>query len=203
VDKNVFEGVHHTSGHQPLRMRMTAKEFRNAQTKELERLKQRSCVDGRFQDDPEMDEGTSNVRFESFLTLLNASLNYRDKHGNRYVKKCVDVVTAFLIPDVHQDLYVFVPAEEANILCDLDERLRPFLRQDGTLLARLLKAIYGLRQGSAEFQLHVTNKLARFGFKPCGAERGVYIKHLPHRAPTPRRWLSTSQWWRSCGCDYF
>jgi hypothetical protein len=136
-------------------------------------------VDGRFQDDPEMDVGTSNVRFESFLTLLNASLNYRDKHGNRYIKKCVDVVTAFLIPDVHQDLYVFVPAEEAKILCDLDERLRPFLRQDGALLVRLLKAIYGLRQGSAEFQLHVTNKLARLGFKPCGAERGVYIKHLP------------------------
>jgi hypothetical protein len=56
------------------------------------------------------------------------------------------------------------------------------LAPDGTITVKLLAAVYGLRQGSAEFYNHVAGLLAPHGFAPSQADSALFIKQLPERS---------------------
>ncbi|KAI3635416.1 hypothetical protein MIR68_006550 [Amoeboaphelidium protococcarum] len=69
----------------------------------------------------------------------------------------VDVVQAFVIPDLQEELYMEVP--EGGLLdCPSDSNLR------------LLKTLYGLKQAAAEWYKHLCSCLQQLGFLPTASD---------------------------------
>ena len=77
----------------------------------------------------------------------------------------VDVVTAFLLADLKEEIYIRIPDGYPNF---------KELRQKGLVL-RLLKTLYGLKQSPREWNKELDTHLQYIGFRPCKADACVYI----------------------------
>ncbi|KAI3646031.1 hypothetical protein MP228_008959 [Amoeboaphelidium protococcarum] len=69
----------------------------------------------------------------------------------------VDVVQAFVIPDLKEELYMEIP-EGDLLVCDQDSKLK------------LHKTLYGLKQAASEWYSHLSKCLAKIGFVPTASD---------------------------------
>jgi hypothetical protein len=67
-----------------------------------------------------------------------------------------------------------------TILVGIKPDLKQYVRDDGTMLVELLKAVYGLKQGSAEFYNHLSSILEADGYKKSQADCALFVKTLPN-----------------------
>ena len=112
-------------------------------------------------------------------------------HEGRKVRT-MDVGTAYLNAKIVREVRMVIQPTLANILCEISAKYRKYLRADGSLVVRLLKALYGCVESSQLWYTELTNTLKGLGFKaneidPCvfNAERNghqitvcVYVDDL-------------------------
>ena len=81
----------------------------------------------------------------------------------------MDITSAFLIPDLKEELYLKFP----NGCAEFDKRL------DGKTIWQLKKTLYGLKQSSHEWNLEADKFLKSIGFKHCENDRCIYVRNEP------------------------
>ena len=97
------------------------------------------------------------VRFESVRLLIAAAAV-----GNMHTHQ-MDITTAFLYASLEEEVYM-------ELLEGMDGYGTP------GKVARLWKAIYGLKQASRMWNLHIDNILRVMGFFRLSGDHGVYYK---------------------------
>jgi hypothetical protein len=83
--------------------------------------------------------------------------------GKNIVIEQMDVKTAFLNADVNENIYIKVP-----------DGMR--LQVSGGKVLKLLKALYGIKQASHEWNKHINAFLLELGFKRCVKDTCLYVK---------------------------
>ena len=126
---------------------------------ELDKLKARIVAKGFTQrEEIDYDETFSpTVRFES-VRLMVAAAATSGMHTHQ-----MDVTTAFLYASLDEEVYM-----------ELMEGMDGF--GESGKVARLWKAIYGLKQASRMWNLHIDGNLASMGFMRLTSDHGVYFK---------------------------
>lgn len=77
----------------------------------------------------------------------------------------LDIKTAFLNADVHEDIYVYAPA---GMDVGDDEVLK------------LNKALYGIKQAPYEWNTNINNYFLYLGFRQCKKDPCIYVKNSKH-----------------------
>jgi len=96
----------------------------------------------------------------------------------RYVAT-LDVPGAFLNADANPDnpVNMRMDALHASILCAINpDKYKPFLRKDGTLVVRIIKALYGLIESAKSWYLLIKSFLMADGFVANPLDECVFNK---------------------------
>jgi hypothetical protein len=105
------------------------------------------------------------------LTVLGVASYKGMKH--RMTK---DVTGAFLIADMTgKDIYMVIGEEISNILVKHYEGYKIFLRSDGVIVVKLLKALYGLQEAPARWNNHLNQALVEMGAVQSKFDECLYI----------------------------
>ena len=91
-----------------------------------------------------------------FVTIM-ASLDYE--------LDVVDVITAFLLAPLKEEIYIKIPDGYPNAMD---------LRKSGKVL-RLLKSLYGLKQAPRDWNQELNSYLIELGFRPLDSEKCIYV----------------------------
>jgi Reverse transcriptase (RNA-dependent DNA polymerase) len=67
----------------------------------------------------------------------------------------------------------------SRILCRVDLSYRDFLCEDGSMVVRLNKALYGLVESAKLWYQHLRGVLSRHGYKPIDADECVFMRDEP------------------------
>ncbi len=167
------------------------------------KLKGRIVVDGRMQDHLiYMDYSSPTAKTRSVMTLLKLAA----VKGWDLLK--VDVGGAFLCASIDEDEEVFMIIDET--LTEMAQEWMPevaeYIREDGKLVVRVDKAIYGLIQSAKLWYKELTTFLEANGFQKCPSDECVLVKHVDgkeaivvllyvddllimSKVPTDRYWL--------------
>jgi hypothetical protein len=157
VKKNVIESL------------MFVKMKQTADMKD-DRLKARMCADptrkyngyGRsfYSDTNKNDEYYApTVNLQTLMTVLGVA-SYK---GMKY-RMTKDVTGAFLIADmVGKDVHMVIGPEISKILVKYYDGYKKFLRNDGAIVVRLNKALYGLQEAPATWNKHLKDSLEAMG----------------------------------------
>jgi hypothetical protein len=97
---------------------------------------------------------------------------------NRYVAT-LDVPGAFLNADANPNnpVNMKIDALHASILCAINpEKYKPFLRKDGSLVVRIIKALYGLIESAKAWYILIKSFLMTEGFEANPLDECVFNK---------------------------
>jgi len=87
-----------------------------------------------------------------------------------------DVPSAYLNTDLLEDVYMMLDKIISAILIEIDPTYRPFLRKDGTILVKLKKSLYGLRQAGANWYKMVSQSLIQLGYTVAHTDSCLFSK---------------------------
>ena len=95
----------------------------------------------------------------------------------------MDVGGAYLNADMKREVHMSLQPEVADILCRIRPGYERYLNEDGTLVVKLEKALYGLIESSELWYKKLTGDLKNMGFKvnvkdPCVMNRDFNGKQL-------------------------
>ena len=136
------------------------------------RLKARFCVDGRRQAgfDYALETTSPTVYTESVMMT-----SVIDAHEGRYVV-VTDIEGAYLNADMPVEVLIEIDPVLTNILLKLKPEWKVFLTPKGTLVLKLLKALYGCIHSARLFYEHVAKTLNELNFKVNPYDMGVFNK---------------------------
>jgi hypothetical protein len=103
------------------------------------------------------------ARLTSFSMLVATAVEYEMQIHH------LDVVTAFLNPEIDGDVYLTIPQG----FDWLDENLSQQLSPTSTL--KLRKALYGLKQAPRLWYQNINKFLKEIGFTPSGSDPNLYL----------------------------
>ena len=86
----------------------------------------------------------------------------------------IDVTVAYLHAAMDQEIFMIIDAKVAPILEKLDPKFSQFKRKNGSLMVRLLKALYGCRQSGKLWYDRFTAFLQEMKFVANKAKRCVW-----------------------------
>jgi len=175
--KKVFHPVHKqllskTQLKHVLRSLMFLKRKRNGS------LKSRFCCNGKKQDRNSLavDPSSPTVSTESlFITFGIEAMEGR-------TVRSIDIEGAYLHVDMKGDVYMIIDPFITDIMTAIDEKVyKSFVNEDGTMLVKLDKALYGCAESASLFYEHLTNSLQSLGFvinpyDPCVLNKNVNEK---------------------------
>ena len=75
-----------------------------------------------------------------------------------------DIPGAYLHADIEEDIYILINKEVTDILIKMDDSYLPFIRDDGTIVVKLLKALYGCVESARLWYEHLKAQLTSIGF---------------------------------------
>jgi hypothetical protein len=147
------------AGFKPLDSKMVLKRKEAEFSNSIRKCKARLCTRG-FNQIAGIDyfETFSPVASIDSLRLFLSLMAIMD-----YDIDCVDVITAFLLAELHEEIYIEIPEGYPN-------REKYW----GKVL-RLLKALYGLKQAPMEWHATIHAHLVKLGFKPIHSDKCVYV----------------------------
>ena len=140
------------------------------QTKVDGRIKTRICVRGDKQDSS-LEYSSPVTNPETTLILLNALIS-----NNQFHVAILDVGSAYLEATLTETIHVKLSKEMANLFIKEDTSLRSKCNPDGTLYAKLRKALYGLRQSGKCWYDTLSNILTGYGFRCTNPDPCLFIK---------------------------
>jgi hypothetical protein len=157
-DKNVFTPVYpdNVDKSKILRSMMIVTEKRDG------RVKARFVAMGSDQD---IDKNIWSSPTAGSETILVTALI--DAYENKYVATA-DIEGAYLHAHLNTDeeIYLILDKETTAILVKMFPELQKYVSSDGTLIIKLLKALYGLVQSAKLFNVNIMNYIEENGFVP-------------------------------------
>lgn len=78
----------------------------------------------------------------------------------------MDVGGAYLNADMRREVHMVLQPEVADILCRIRPKYEEYLNDDGSIIVKLEKALYGLIESSELWYRKLTGDLKSIGFKP-------------------------------------
>ena len=148
---------------------MFLKEKYNAQGG-FEKLKSRLVAGGHRQD-KDVFESISSATVGTSSVLMIAAIAAMEERSVGVIDFPGAYLNSFL-PDDHPTVYMRLDKTLAKVACEIDSRYKHFVRDDGSIIVQLLKALYGCIQSSKVWYDTLTNKLGGIGYKrnledPC------------------------------------
>ena len=139
------------------------------------RVKARFVANGKRQHDVEeamMTSPTANV------TTIKTVLGLAAKEGRKV--QVWDVKGAYLHafrnPE-SADVYIWIPATVAKVFRRINPSLGDeYTTADGGLFAKVLKALYGLKESSRDWHLELSDTLMGLGFRRSNVDKCLFIK---------------------------
>jgi hypothetical protein len=131
------------------------------------KLKARFVAGGNMQDKSIYSDGET-----SSPTVSNSSLYIVAAiaaHEGRKVRT-MDVGSAYLNAKMVREVHMVIQPSLAAILCEVNQKFKKNLRADGSLVVRLLKALYGCVESSQLWYAELTSLLIDIGFKANGSD---------------------------------
>jgi hypothetical protein len=125
------------------------------------KLKSRFVAGGNMQDRSvySIEETSSPTVSNSALYMIAAIA----AHERRKVRT-MDVGSAFLNADIRREVLMIVQPSLAKILCSVDPTYDGFLREDGSVVVKLLKALCGCIESSKLWFEDLREELVKMGF---------------------------------------
>jgi hypothetical protein len=125
------------------------------------KLKSRFVAGGHMQDKSlyATEEMSSPTVCNAAVTIV-AAIAAREKRKVR----SMDVGTAYLNADMKREVIMIIQPNLARIICNLKPEWTKFLRKDGCLVVRLLKALYGCVESAKLWYEDISGALASLGF---------------------------------------
>jgi hypothetical protein len=120
---------------------------------------------------PDMDTASPTVRFETLLLCFNIASYHK------YEIMTGDIGAAFLESTLQRD-DIFIKLDQVTV--SVLQRLKPhytsYLQPDGSIVVRLVKVVYGLKESSMEFYKHLVKVLKRIGFAVSEYDAGLLYR---------------------------
>lgn len=135
-----------------------------------DKTKARLVVNGKHQPESSYEELSSHtIDLSSVFILFNIASYYRSDIS------CYDIRGAFLNASFTEDdpvIYIRIDSDVVNFWKDIDESIISYLNSDGSVIIKLSKYLYGLKQSPLKFQQHLQNTLMSAGYEnlisdPC------------------------------------
>jgi hypothetical protein len=134
-------------------------------TREYIKTKAR-CVAGGHRQDQSLYESTWSPTVSSTAIFIIAGIAAKEKRS----VFVLDIPTAYPNAskeiDGPQTVYVVLSQAETGILIILHPEYEKYRRDDGTMVARVARALYGLIESAQLWYNEITSTLAKSGFKP-------------------------------------
>ena len=142
--------------------------------RQIEKVKARLCVDGRAQDRgdylaEEVESPTASIAAIFTVTQIAAM-------EKRFIM-VGDVGTAYLNASMPTDdpdkvIHMRIEGRIAEVITKVDPTFAKFINPDGSMIVRLVKALYGCIQSAKLWHTEITDTLSEHGFKtnprdPC------------------------------------
>jgi hypothetical protein len=142
----------------------------------FEKLKARLVGGGDFQDRDNLvtDPSSPTVDFLTVQIILNLTCKQKLKTA------VLDIKTAYLNADLDEEIYIAIDPECAKVFVQLYPQFAKYIRQNGTLVCLVQKALYGLVQSSNLWYKHIRSTLESMGFSADDAcDRCLFKKLNP------------------------
>jgi hypothetical protein len=90
----------------------------------------------------------------------------------------VDIPGAYLHADLpeSEQVYMKLAKDLVKIMCEINPNLKQFVRQDGSMIVLVKKAIYGLKQSGSLWHDHISDILLKAGFQRSKADAAIFFK---------------------------
>ena len=137
---------------------------------EREKIKARFVAGGNEQDREFYgDISSPTVRTDSVLMIAVIAA------WERRTVATMDIGGAYLNADMEGPaVHMRINKQVSDLLCQLDESYRPFVRTNGTIVVKLLKALYGCVQSSLLWYRHLKSSLESIGFEANAKDECVF-----------------------------
>ena len=91
-----------------------------------------------------------------------------------------DVPSAYLNCSLLEDVYMALDKETSTLLIEIDPNYKQYLRHNGTIVVKLLKSLYGLRQSGANWYNHITDTLIELGYESSHTDPCTFVRREGH-----------------------
>jgi hypothetical protein len=112
------------------------------------------------------------VRSEHLMAMLNIAV-----HEKRVIK-VLDVKNAFTHAPINADVFLRLPADVADLMMAHDPAYGNVKQSNGSIVVKLKKALYGLRQSPMLWHLHLSNTLIQAGFVRSKYDACIFTKNV-------------------------
>ena len=138
---------------------------------DFDKLKARLVPDGSMQTPSEYSRTSSpTVDFSSLCVAVSLLKLLRAKMAT------ADVPAAYLNATLKESIFMSLDSNIADIVVQQDPSLIRFRRHDGSIVVRLKRCIYGLKQSGAEWHDVIVSFLKSLGYAQSMADRCVFHK---------------------------
>ena len=162
--KKVFSGVHwkdltERQRRKIIRSSMFLKEKFDASGL-FDKLKSRLVANGNGQDKTIYDDISSPTAMLQTVYLISAIAAAERRHV-----VTLDIGGAYLNADMIEEVLMWINKEIADILVEIYPSYKQFQREDGTMIVRLNKALYGCVESGKLWNEEITRQLVSMGFR--------------------------------------
>ena len=157
---------------------MFMKKKMNKVTKQLEKWKARLAAGGHMQDAelyPKKDITVPTLDHSALLTFLSSMMK---RKGVRF--HAMDFPGAFLSADLETEIYMTINKQNTDILIEHKPELKEYVRDNGTIITKIQKALYGLKEAGKLFRDKLVNLFDDFGLKQIESNKCIFKKELPN-----------------------
>ena len=178
IEKEAFKPIHTSSlTYEQKKTIIPSKMFLKEKYNALgvfEKLKSRLVAGGHRQDRDVFDSVSSATVGTSSVMMVSAIAAMEGRSA-----AVIDFPGAYLnsdLPANHPPVYMRLDKQLAKIACDLDNTYTQFIRDDGTVIVQLLKALYGCIQSSQVWYDLLTLRLGGIGYIKNAQDPCVFNK---------------------------
>jgi hypothetical protein len=125
----------------------------------FEKLKARSAVDGSKQDKNDYDDLFSPTVATTSIFFVATVAAVERRHVMKF-----DVPGAYLNTDIEKELYLIIDPTMAKIIISIDKSFEIGLRNDNSMVVRLMKGQYGCVESAKLWYQHIKQTLEDCGF---------------------------------------
>jgi hypothetical protein len=150
-----------------------AEKYQIAEDKLETILKGRLCADGRREDISMFLEGelaAPTVQILSLFTMMSIAAT------KNYHVMTFDIGQAFLNAKIENEVYVRLDKRLADLLISINPSYKPYQSESGTLIMRLLKALYGTKEAAKLWYNHFSSILIDYGYRKSELDKCVFHK---------------------------
>jgi rRNA-processing protein FCF1 len=165
-----------TRGKTVLPCMMFMKKKMNKVTKKLEKWKARLAAGGHMQDAemyPKKDITVPTLDHSALLTFLSSMMKRKSVKFHS-----MDFPGAYLSADLESEIYMIVNKQNVDILLEQKPELRQFVRSNGTIITKVQKALYGLKEAGKLFRDKLVSLFDDFGLQQINSNKCIFKKEL-------------------------